>query len=157
MRKDRRDVSHCLTSRTYGACCPFQPLVYLAQASRSANYTHFDQQVQILAFSYTRATVKREGLRLQMSAEPPRKKSKWDEDIETKEQELKQKVKKLKKVKAAVPASPVASTSKLTSIPKATPGLTGCRSVYNYERLNHIEEGSYGVVSRARDKETGEM
>lgn len=36
-------------------------------------------------------------------------------------------------------------------------GLYGCRSVYCYERLNHIEEGSYGVVSRARDKETGDM
>ncbi|EPQ28963.1 uncharacterized protein PFL1_03253 [Pseudozyma flocculosa PF-1] len=33
----------------------------------------------------------------------------------------------------------------------------GCRSVYCYERLNHIEEGSYGVVFRARDKQTGEI
>jgi cell division cycle 2-like protein len=32
-----------------------------------------------------------------------------------------------------------------------------CRSVYCYERLNHIEEGSYGVVFRARDKETGDI
>ena len=37
------------------------------------------------------------------------------------------------------------------------PVLQGCRSVYCYERLNHIEEGSYGVVSRARDKETGDI
>ena len=37
------------------------------------------------------------------------------------------------------------------------PMLQGCRSVYNYERLNHIEEGSYGVVSRARDRETGDI
>lgn len=37
------------------------------------------------------------------------------------------------------------------------PFLQGCRSVYRYERLNHIEEGSYGVVSRARDKETGDI
>lgn len=31
------------------------------------------------------------------------------------------------------------------------------RSVYSYERLNSIEEGSYGVVFRARDKETGDI
>ena len=32
-----------------------------------------------------------------------------------------------------------------------------CRSVYCYERLNQIEEGSYGVVFRAKDKESGEI
>ncbi|EED18531.1 protein kinase (NpkA), putative [Talaromyces stipitatus ATCC 10500] len=32
-----------------------------------------------------------------------------------------------------------------------------CRHVDNYERLNHIEEGSYGVVSRARDLASGEI
>lgn len=29
--------------------------------------------------------------------------------------------------------------------------------MYAYEKLNHIEEGSYGVVSRAREKETGDI
>jgi cell division cycle 2-like protein len=86
--------------------------------------------------------------------EPARKRSKWDEvDTEAKEIELKHKVKKQKR--AVRPSVPVASTSKVTNF--AYSGLTGCRSVYNYERLNHIEEGSYGVVSRARDKETGDM
>ncbi|EGG07064.1 uncharacterized protein MELLADRAFT_35629 [Melampsora larici-populina 98AG31] len=37
------------------------------------------------------------------------------------------------------------------------PTIQGCRSVYCYERLNHIEEGSYGVVFRARDKESNEI
>lgn len=32
-----------------------------------------------------------------------------------------------------------------------------CRHVDNYERLNHIEEGSYGLVSRAKDLVTGEI
>ena len=32
-----------------------------------------------------------------------------------------------------------------------------CRTVDNYERLNHIEEGTYGWVSRARDINTGEI
>jgi len=37
------------------------------------------------------------------------------------------------------------------------PALMPSRSVYCYERLNSIEEGSYGVVFRARDKETGDI
>jgi cell division cycle 2-like protein len=32
-----------------------------------------------------------------------------------------------------------------------------CRHVDNFERLNHIEEGSYGWVSRAKDISTGEV
>ena len=37
------------------------------------------------------------------------------------------------------------------------PPIVPSRSVYCYERLNSIEEGSYGVVFRARDKETGDI
>ncbi|TIA87852.1 hypothetical protein E3P99_02907 [Wallemia hederae] len=37
------------------------------------------------------------------------------------------------------------------------PPLKSCRSVDNYERLNHIEEGTYGVVFRARCKNTGDI
>jgi cell division cycle 2-like protein len=37
------------------------------------------------------------------------------------------------------------------------PSFTPSRSVYCYERLNQIEEGSYGVVFRARDKQTGDI
>ena len=32
-----------------------------------------------------------------------------------------------------------------------------CRHVDNFEKLNHIEEGSYGWVSRAKDISTGEI
>ncbi|KAK4054249.1 hypothetical protein OIV83_001275 [Microbotryomycetes sp. JL201] len=39
----------------------------------------------------------------------------------------------------------------------AHPPLQSCRSVYNYERLNEIEEGSYGIVFRARCKTTGDI
>ncbi|KAI8613520.1 kinase-like domain-containing protein [Chytriomyces sp. MP71] len=35
--------------------------------------------------------------------------------------------------------------------------LVSCRSVDNYEKLNRIEEGSYGIVYRARDRDTGEI
>ncbi|XP_057972842.1 cyclin-dependent kinase G-2-like [Malania oleifera] len=34
--------------------------------------------------------------------------------------------------------------------------LQSCRSVFEYERLNKINEGTYGVVYKARDKKTGE-
>ncbi|XP_004310052.1 PREDICTED: cyclin-dependent kinase G-2-like [Fragaria vesca subsp. vesca] len=35
--------------------------------------------------------------------------------------------------------------------------LQGCRSVDEFERLNKIDEGTYGVVYRAQDKRTGEI
>ncbi|KAL7509747.1 hypothetical protein ACHAXN_008919 [Cyclotella atomus] len=52
-----------------------------------------------------------------------------------------------------------------TKQPSAPPGyklhnplLHGCRSVYeSYERLEHLDEGTYGVVWRARDTSTGEI
>ncbi|RKP14795.1 kinase-like domain-containing protein [Piptocephalis cylindrospora] len=37
------------------------------------------------------------------------------------------------------------------------PLLMTCKSVEHYEKLNRIEEGTYGVVYRARDRETGEI
>ncbi|TNV77900.1 hypothetical protein FGO68_gene2608 [Halteria grandinella] len=33
----------------------------------------------------------------------------------------------------------------------------GCRSIESFEHLNKIDEGAYGVVFRARDRETGEI
>ncbi|OAC98080.1 hypothetical protein MUCCIDRAFT_150210 [Mucor lusitanicus CBS 277.49] len=41
--------------------------------------------------------------------------------------------------------------------PKPYPYLRACRHVDCFERLNHIEEGSYGIVFRARDKETDQV
>ncbi|KAJ6808576.1 cyclin-dependent kinase G-2 isoform X1 [Iris pallida] len=35
--------------------------------------------------------------------------------------------------------------------------LQGCRSVDEFERLNKIDEGTYGIVYRAQDKKTGEI
>ncbi|WVQ94241.1 hypothetical protein IAU59_001319 [Kwoniella sp. CBS 9459] len=37
------------------------------------------------------------------------------------------------------------------------PPLLSCRSVYSYTRLNHIEEGTYGVVFRARCNDTNKI
>ena len=36
------------------------------------------------------------------------------------------------------------------------PVIPGCRSVQQYRKLNRIDEGTYGVVYRACDVETGE-
>ena len=38
-----------------------------------------------------------------------------------------------------------------------TPSWQPCRSVERFTRLNHIEEGSYGFVSRAREEAAGEI
>ncbi|XP_021759372.1 cyclin-dependent kinase G-2-like isoform X2 [Chenopodium quinoa] len=35
--------------------------------------------------------------------------------------------------------------------------LQGCRSVFDYEKLGKISEGSYGIVYKAKDKDSGEM
>lgn len=37
------------------------------------------------------------------------------------------------------------------------PLLKSCRNVDDYEKLNRIEEGSYGIVYRAKDKSTGQI
>ncbi|XP_077227264.1 cyclin-dependent kinase G-2-like isoform X2 [Tasmannia lanceolata] len=41
--------------------------------------------------------------------------------------------------------------------PRSINMLQGCRSVDEFERLNKIDEGTYGVVYRARDKKSGEI
>lgn len=35
--------------------------------------------------------------------------------------------------------------------------LEGCRSIEDFEHLNVIDEGTYGIVYRARDKQTGQI
>lgn len=42
-------------------------------------------------------------------------------------------------------------------LPNYFPGIQGCRSVEEFQCLNRIEEGTYGVVYRARDKRTEEI
>jgi cell division cycle 2-like protein len=37
------------------------------------------------------------------------------------------------------------------------PLLSSCRNVDDFEKLNRIEEGSYGIVYRARDKSNGQI
>ncbi|XP_072162606.1 cyclin-dependent kinase 11B [Bemisia tabaci] len=43
------------------------------------------------------------------------------------------------------------------SLPPYLPAIQGCRNVEEFDCLNRIEEGTYGVVYRARDKRTNEI
>lgn len=64
-----------------------------------------------------------------------------------------------------VDGEPIRSTSNISSssLPRALPPytshptITQCSSIHNYERLNHIEEGSYGIVFRARHIPSGDI
>ena len=40
-------------------------------------------------------------------------------------------------------------------LPPYYPAIQGCRNVEEFNCLNRIEEGTYGVVYRAKDKKTG--
>ena len=59
------------------------------------------------------------------------------------------------------PETPVEEAEKeedddeMKNLPPYLPALMGCRNVEEYEWLNRIEEGTYGVVYRARDKRSG--
>ncbi|CAJ0936285.1 unnamed protein product, partial [Ranitomeya imitator] len=56
-----------------------------------------------------------------------------------------------------VPDPPVVTPIELKQeLPKYLPALQGCRSVEEFQCLNRVEEGTYGVVYRAKDKKTGE-
>ncbi|KAM4651013.1 cyclin-dependent kinase 11B isoform 2-T2 [Discoglossus pictus] len=57
-----------------------------------------------------------------------------------------------------VPDSPTMSPVELKQeLPKYLPALQGCRSVEEFQCLNRIEEGTYGVVYRAKDRKTDEI
>ncbi|KAI1723107.1 protein kinase domain-containing protein [Ditylenchus destructor] len=45
----------------------------------------------------------------------------------------------------------------ISQLPVYFPGIFGCRNVAEFECLNHIEEGAYGVVYRAIEKKTDEI
>ncbi|KAM7357307.1 cyclin dependent kinase 11B pitslre isoform 3-T6 [Cochliomyia hominivorax] len=50
-----------------------------------------------------------------------------------------------------------ATDDKGNPLPNYYPGIQGCRSVEEFQCLNRIEEGTYGVVYRAKDKRTNEI
>ncbi|XP_070543152.1 cyclin-dependent kinase 11B-like [Ptychodera flava] len=57
-----------------------------------------------------------------------------------------------------LPDSPEKSPVELKQeLPPYLPAISGCRSVEEFQCLNRIEEGTYGVVYRAKDKRTDEI
>lgn len=66
---------------------------------------------------------------------------------------------KRKRIASPPPAAPSYRPSLAAPVPLRSdhPMIQGCTSVSDYEILNRIEEGSYGIVSRARHKATGEV
>ncbi|TFK30581.1 Pkinase-domain-containing protein [Coprinopsis marcescibilis] len=110
---------------------------------------------------------------------PSKKRSKWEDDDLDQGQQLEHPQKRRAKSKGSTPAlseprqvsntgasnnpkpKPTLKSKVLHSqyVPERTrhPEIQSSRSVYCYERLNQIEEGSYGVVFRARDKQTGDI
>lgn len=105
---------------------------------------------------------------------PSRKRSKWDEEdleaeaIQRRQQSLKHRIKSVRAARAndtsqmptdSQRSRPTQPTTHSVFVPlrSSHPLIRPSRSVYCYERLNQIEEGSYGVVFRARDKETGDI
>jgi cell division cycle 2-like len=112
-----------------------------------------------------------------MSAIPPQvgKRSKWLEDENGADMPSPNRAKvniKRQKTKSSRPTDSIVLSSHSASntppparppqsiyVPARTchPSILPSRSVYSYERLNQIEEGSYGVVFRARDKQTGDI
>lgn len=108
------------------------------------------------------------------STSTPRKRSKWDLQTDAQVDEAippviikRPKIKHARPQESKRPQSPAPVPSASHSYPAAHskyvpprsqhPALMPSRSVYSYERLNQIEEGSYGVVFRARDKQTGDI
>lgn len=90
------------------------------------------------------------------------KKSRWSLDDEEEEKIEKKPLKQRKKSASPPPQQESKAVRKVIMrteqpAPKAYPYLRECRHVDCFERLNHIEEGSYGIVFRARDKESGEV
>ncbi|KAJ4486323.1 Pkinase-domain-containing protein [Lentinula aciculospora] len=100
---------------------------------------------------------------------PSRKRSRWqnsdDNDHEEDQQLIINPAKR--RIKLKQPASSAAPPNRQIPkypvhsvyVPPRTyhPPITPSRSVYSYERLNQIEEGTYGVVFRAKDKQTGDI
>lgn len=52
------------------------------------------------------------------------------------------------------PKSPLEMKTETPKLPNYYPAIMGCRSVDEFECLNRIEEGTYGVVYRAKEKAT---
>ncbi|KAK0233471.1 Pkinase-domain-containing protein [Armillaria fumosa] len=101
---------------------------------------------------------------------PSRKRSKWDGEEDEQTADFQSRPRSKRRIKTAALVSRL-SPPPSVAVPRPTrpshsvyvpprtqhPSILPSRSVYCYERLNQIEEGSYGVVFRAKDKQTGDI
>ncbi|KAG5684671.1 hypothetical protein PVAND_013888 [Polypedilum vanderplanki] len=87
------------------------------------------------------------------SSESEEEKKKSDDD-EEKDKNKKEKSPKPQLDESKEEASLIEEEDEL---PPYFPALQGCRSVEEFQCLNRIEEGTYGVVYRAKDKRTDEI
>ncbi|CAG2063532.1 unnamed protein product, partial [Timema podura] len=55
------------------------------------------------------------------------------------------------------PKSDIVMKPEEDELPPYLPAIQGCRSVDEFQCLNRIEEGTYGVVYRAKDLRTAEV
>ncbi|RLO09364.1 hypothetical protein DYB28_006103, partial [Aphanomyces astaci] len=92
------------------------------------------------------------------------KRNRWSSDDDDSEEEVPRRSRKdLKDVHQPLEveaSSSAASASALPPSPQRTvvrKGRPSCRGVDNYARIGKIDEGTYGVVSKARDKVTGDI
>lgn len=88
------------------------------------------------------------------------KKSKWEVDDEHQSGSKHHKKKPKRGIESKEEAKKTQQDEQpiqtIRTVPKA-PYIQSCRTVDNYEKLNKIEEGSYGIVYRARDRKTGQI
>ncbi|XP_067872984.1 cyclin-dependent kinase 11B isoform X5 [Heterodontus francisci] len=84
-----------------------------------------------------------------------------EESVEEEEEEMEEEESPISNTpneREYVPDSPPVSPVELKKeLPQYLPALQGCRSVEEFQCLNRIEEGTYGVVYRAKDKKTDEI
>lgn len=94
------------------------------------------------------------------STTPSRKRSKWDDDDEQpSEQQPPPPKRRAKIAETQKQAAHLLTPGYSIYVPPRTHHypIIPSRSVFCYERLNQIEEGSYGIVYRAKDKQTGDI
>ncbi|EAU92872.2 cmgc/cdk/pitslre protein kinase [Coprinopsis cinerea okayama7 len=108
---------------------------------------------------------------------PSKKRSKWedgdDDELDHGQPQIHPQKRRVKAKSSSTPAQDsgrgtttaadhghsLSKRSRSVYVPERTrhPAIQSSRSVSCYERLNQIEEGSYGVVFRARDRQTGDI
>lgn len=92
----------------------------------------------------------------QRKAEEARKAAKEQHHADSRDREDSERPAKRRRL-SEEPSKPGTAEGERPLLRFDTPGWQPCRSIERFDLLNHIEEGSYGFVSRAREEATGEI